>query len=226
MTEIQTLLYAHQDEKYAQFVAKLIPTLPQERFIGVRTPEYKSIVRELGSSPEIEPFLHTLPHTFYEENILHSILICKIKDFSLCLAELDRFLPYVDNWAVCDGLNPPVFKKHHAELKALIPAWLCSDAVYTKRFGLHTLMAHFLEEDFDPALLDQAAALRSEEYYVNMMLAWLFAEALAKQWDAALPFLEQHRLERWTHNKAIQKAIESYRISAEQKEYLRTLKMK
>ena len=226
MTQILAALYAHQDEKYGDFIARSIPTLPRERFIGVRTPEYRIIVRELSGCTEIEAFLNTLPHFFYEENTLHSTFLCRMKDFEACMERVEQFLPCVDNWAVCDGLNPPVFKKHRAELKQKVPVWIASEAPYTRRFGMHMLMTHFLEEDFDAALLVQPAELRSEEYYVNMMTAWLFAEALVRQWDAAIDYLRECRLDKWTHNKAIQKAIDSYRISDEQKGYLRTLRIK
>ena len=222
--ELMDLLLRHQDIAYADFSAKLIPTVPRERFLGIRTPEYKKILRELGDDPIIPEFLAELPHAYYEENCLHSALICRIKDYDSCIREVERFLPYVDNWAVNDGLNPAVFSKHRGELIEKVREWIASEATYTRRFGLHILMSHYLEEDFQAEYLSWAADLRSEEYYVNMMTAWLFAEALAKQWDAALPFLLEHRLDRWTHNKAIQKARESRRITEEQKNYLNTLK--
>ena len=226
MTIIQEILFSHRDEKYADFIAKLIPTLPKERFIGVRSPEYKKIVKELPDKAVIDEFMSVLPHEYYEENILHSVLICKIKDYETCIAEVERFLPYVDNWAVCDGLQPAVFSKHIAELKKKIPGWIAAEALYTRRYGMHMLMTYMLGENFDPKLLEQPAKLRSQEYYVNMMTAWLFAEALVKQWDAALKYIEDRRLDKWTHNKTIQKAIESYRITDEQKMYLKTLRIK
>lgn len=225
MTTIQEILLNHRDPKYADFIARSIPTLPKERFIGVRSPEYKKIVKELPGEEELSAFMAALPHEYYEENILQDILICQIKDFDRCIAEVERFLPYVDNWAVCDGLQPPVFRKHTEAIKEKIPAWISSEAVYTRRFGMHMLMTYFLGEAFDAALLEQPASLRSEEYYVNMMTAWLFAEALAQQWDAALPFIEEKRLDKWTHNKAIQKAIESYKIPDDRKAYLKTLRL-
>ena len=226
MTIIQEILFSHRDEKYADFIAKLIPTLPKERFIGVRSPENKKIVKELPDKAVIDEFMSVLPHEYYEENILHSVLICKIKDYETCIAEVERFLPYVDNWAVCDGLQPAVFNKHIAELKKKIPGWIAAEAPYTRRYGMHMLMTYMLGENFDPKLLEQPAKLRSQEYYVNMMTAWLFAEALVKQWDAALKYIEDRRLDKWTHNKTIQKAIESYRITDEQKMYLKTLRIK
>ena len=189
MTGIQEILFDHQDTKYADFAAKLIPTVPREKFIGIRTPEYKKIVKELPEEETVEAFLKALPHAYQEENILHSVLINRMKDFESCLAALEKFLPYVDNWAVCDGIQPKVFLKHLPEIKKKIPEWIASEATYTRRFGMHMLMSHFLEDLFDETLLSQPAELRSEEYYVNMMTAWLFAEALTKQWDAAVPEL-------------------------------------
>ena len=224
MTKIQEILFTHQDQKYAEFIAKLIPTLPKEKFIGVRSPEYKKIIKELPDAEEVSAFMKALPHEYYEENILQGALINRIKDFDSCVGELERFLPYVDNWAVCDGLQPTVFRKNTAAVKRKIPEWIASEATYTRRFGMHMLMSHFLDDAFDEALLSQPADLRSEEYYVNMMTAWLFAEALTKQWEAAIPYIEERRLDKWTHNKAIQKAIESYRITDKQKEYLRSLR--
>ena len=224
MTKIQEILFTHQDQKYAEFIAKLIPTLPKEKFIGVRSPEYKKIVKELPDAEEVSTFMKALPHEYYEENILQGALINRIKDFDRCVGELERFLPYVDNWAVCDGLQPTVFRKNTAAIKRMIPEWIASEATYTRRFGMHMLMTHFLDDAFDESLLSQPADLRSEEYYVNMMTAWLFAEALTKQWEAAIAYIEERRLDKWTHNKAIQKAIESYRITDKQKEYLRSLR--
>ena len=223
---IREILYAHRDPKYADFIAKLIPTLPKECFIGIRSPEYKKIVRELPEEVVLQEFMNTLPHTFYEENILHATLIGRTKDFETCLRQVEAFLPYVDNWAVCDGLQPGAFKKHTAEIRSKIPEWIASEAPYTRRFGMHMLMTYFLDGAFDVSMLEQPATLRSEEYYVNMMTAWLFAEALVKQWDATLPYIVEQRLDKWTHNKAIQKAIESYRLSDEQKTYLKSLKIK
>lgn len=226
MTKIQLILFSHRDPKYAEFTAKLIPTLPKESFIGVRSPEYKKLRKELPGAEEIQTFLHTLPHTYYEENILHNILLCEEKDFDACLAAVERFLPYIDNWAVCDGLVPPAFGKNPDTVRERIPVWLASSAPYTVRFGMRMIMRFFLDERFDLSLLERCAELRSDEYYVNMMTAWLFAEALVKQWDAALPYIENRRLDEWTHNKAIQKAVESYRVTDEQKAYLKSLRSK
>ena len=225
MTEIQALLFAHRDPKYAVFIAKLIPNLPKESFIGVRSGEYGKIQKELPDAAALDAFMMALPHTYYEENTVHSVLLCGIHDFDECMEKTERFLPYVDNWAVCDGLNPPAFRKNPAALAEKIRAWMGSDAPYTRRFGMRMIMLHFLGERFDPSLLDLAADARSEEYYVNMMTAWLFAEALARQWDAAIGYMENRRLDRQTHNKAIQKAIESGKIPDERKAFLRTLKI-
>lgn len=226
MTKIQDILFTHQDQKYAEFMARTIPTLSKEKFIGIRSPEYKKIIKELPEAKEVNAFMNALPHEYYEENILQGVLINRMKDFDSCLENVERFLPYVDNWAVCDGLQPTVFRKNTAVIKRKIPEWIASEATYTRRFGMHMLMTHFLGDAFDETLLSQAADLRSEDYYANMMTAWLFAEALVKQWAAALPYIEERRLDRWTHNKTIQKAVESYRITEEQRDYLRSLREK
>lgn len=224
--ELLQILFSHQDEKYADFSAKCIPNVPREKFIGVRSPEYKKIMKKIKGDPVIPLFLSSLPHTYHEENCLHVALINQIKDFDECVAALERFIPYIDNWAVNDGVNPACFRRHRKELIGKVQEWIASDAPYTRRCGMRILMANYLDEDFSPEYLDQPASLRSDEYYVNMMTAWLFAEALAKQWDAALPYIENHRLDPWTNNKAIQKACESYRITDDKKEYLKTLKVK
>ena len=224
--ELQKLLFEYEDKKYADFGAKLIPNLPRESFIGIRSPEYKNILKRIKDDPVIPEFLASLPHTYHEENCLHVALINKMKDFDQCLAELEKFMPYINNWAVNDGLNPACFKKHRPELIAYVQKWISSEATYTRRCGMKILMANYLDQDFKPQYLDLPADLRSTEYYVNMMTAWLFAEALVKQWDSAIKFIEGHRLDAWTHNKAIQKACESFRVSDEKKEYLRSLKVR
>lgn len=226
MTDIQQILYVHQDLKYAELILRTIPTLQRENVIGVRSPEYRKIMKELPEQPVLDAFMEVLPHTYYEENILHVILLNRIKDAAECLAKVEAFLPYVDNWAVCDSLNPAALSTVPDVIKEKIPQWIASEATYTCRFGMRMTMIHFLDERFDPAMLDQAADLRSDEYYINMMRAWLFAEAMVKQWPIAVTYIENRRLDRWTHNKAIQKAIESYRITDEQKAYLRTLRVK
>ena len=221
---IQERLFALQDEKYREFQRSLIPGLPRENIIGIRIPAMRKLAKEFVKEPEAAVFLKQLPHTYYDENILHALLIAEIKDYDACMEAVEAFLPYIDNWAVCDGLSPKVFGKHKAELLEKIRLWIPSEHIYTCRFGIGMLMRWFLDEDFQPGYLELPAAVRSEEYYVNMMTAWFFATALAKQWDAAIPYLEQNRLDVWTHNKTIQKARESYRITPEQKEYLKTLK--
>lgn len=223
---IQERLFALQDEKYREFQRSLIPGLPRENIIGIRIPAMRKLAKKFVKEPEAAVFLKQLPHTYYDENILHALLIAEIKDYDVCMEAVEAFLPYIDNWAVCDGLSPKVFGKHKAELLEKIRLWIPSEHIYTCRFGIGMLMRWFLDEDFQPGYLELPAAVRSEEYYVNMMTAWFFATALAKQWDAAIPYLEQNRLDVWTHNKTIQKARESYRITPEQKEYLKTLKRK
>lgn len=224
--EIRAELYTLRDEKYRDFQRKLIPTVRPETVIGVRTPALRAYAKELLKRPDIGEFLSALPHESFDENQLHAFILSEIKDFDRCAAGVERFLPFVDNWATCDQLSPKVFGKHHAELLPLVKAWIASGETYTVRFGIGMLMAHFLDADFDPRYPEWVAALRSEEYYVNMMRAWYFATALAKQYVAVLPYLEQRRLDVWTHNKTIQKAVESYRISDEQKTYLKTLRIK
>lgn len=225
LKELQQLLFEYEDKKYADFGAKLIPTLPREKFIGIRSPEYKKILKRIKGDPVIPEFLSTLPHTYHEENCLHVALINKIKDFDECLSELEKFMPYIDNWAVNDGVNPGCFKKHRSELIGFVQKWIASEAVYTRRCGMKLLMSNYLDDDFKPEYLDLPADLRSDEYYVNMMTAWLFAEALVKQWDSAVKYLETKRLDNWTHNKTIQKACESFRVSDERKQYLKSLKV-
>ena len=226
MTEIiRRHLYDLQDSEYKAFNSKLIPNIEPERIIGVRTPELKAYAKSLKNC-DVSAFLSDLPHKYYDENSLHGFLIMGIKDYDRCIAAINAFLPFVDNWATCDQLRPLCFKKHRAELIEQIIIWLESEHTYTKRFAMGMLMAHFLDEDFKPEYLEWLAEIRSEEYYVNMMLAWYYATALAKQWEATLPYIENRRLDTWVHNKTIQKAIESYRVTDEQKAYLRTLRIK
>lgn len=226
MTEIQERLFALRDEKNAAFVARLIPTLERETILGARTPALRKLAKELRGSDAAEAFLRVLPHETFEENGLHAFLLEQIRDYDRCMAETERFLPYVDNWATCDSFSPMVFKKHRPELLEHIRRWLVSERPYTVRFGVGMMMAHFLDEDFMPEALELVSLIESEEYYVNMMRAWFFATALAKQYEATLPYLEEGRLDCWTHSKTIQKAVESYRIGAEQKAKLRALKRK
>ena len=225
MTEIQQRLFALQDGGYRDFYAGLIPTVPKELVIGVRSPALRSLAKELKGTELAADFMAALPHRYYEENNLHAALIGHIRDFDACMAELERFLPFVDNWATCDMMNPKALAKDKAALLERIRLWLQSGHTYTVRFGMEMLMNHFLEEDFREEYLALAASVQSEEYYIRMMQAWYFATALAKQYEAAVTYLEQRKLGVWVHNKTIQKARESYRISGEQKEYLKSLKI-
>lgn len=223
--EIRKKLFELQDKKYRDFQCRLIPTLESTTIIGVRTPELRRYAKELVKQKEMQNFLHFLPHQYFEENQLHAFMISEIKDNKQCLEELNQFLPFVDNWATCDQLSPKVFKKNRSELIDQIKQWVCSDRTYTVRFGIGMLLEHFLDDDFDPIYLEMVSKISSEEYYIRMMVAWYFATALAKQYTKALPYIEEQRLDIWTHNKTIQKAVESRRITLEQKEYLKCLKI-
>lgn len=222
--EIIKELFDNQDIKYRDFQAGLFPTLEKDVMIGVRTPVLRKMAKKYEKSEDIQEFLTDLPHKYFDENQLQAFIISGGKDYEKTLELLNVFLPYVDNWATCDQMSPKVFKKHRKELLKEIDKWLASDETYTVRFGIGMLMEHYLDEDFDISYPEKVAQVRSEEYYINMMIAWYFATALAKQYDAVLPFIEEKRLDVWTHNKAIQKSIESLRITSEQKEYLRSLK--
>ena len=222
--DIRERLYALQDREYARFQAKLIPTVPAERIIGVRTPHLRTMAKQIKKEGKGALFLQTLPHAFFDEDQLHAFLISEEKEFTKCAAEVDRFLPYIDNWATCDQLSPGIFGKHPDELLPYIKKWLASERVYTVRFAICMLMRHYLGARFDAAFPEWVAGIESAEYYVNMMIAWYFATALDKQYEAAVPYLEKGLLGEWTHNKAIQKGIESRRISEERKAYLRSLK--
>ncbi len=224
--DIQQELFALQDLSYRDFHAKLMPTVDKARVIGVRTPKLRAFAKEFGKTEEAKEFLKVLPHQYYEENNLHGLLIEQIKDYPTLIGELNRFLPCIDNWATCDLLTVRVVKKHLDTFTEEVERWLASDHTYTIRFGIGMLMRYYLEEHFSLEYPEKVAKIRSEEYYVNMMRAWYFATALAKQYEAIFPFLEEKRLDAWTHNKTIQKAIESYRITQEQKVYLRTLRIK
>lgn len=224
--DIQQELFALQDLSYRDFHAKLMPTVDKARVIGVRTPKLRAFAKEFGKTEEAKEFLKVLPHQYYEENNLHGLLIEQIKDYPTLIRELNRFLPCIDNWATCDLLTVRVVKKHLDTFTEEVERWLASDHTYTIRFGIGMLMRYYLEEHFSLEYPEKVAKIRSEEYYVNMMRAWYFATALAKQYEAIFSFLEEKRLDAWTHNKTIQKAIESYRITQEQKAYLRTLRIK
>ena len=223
---IREKLFELQDEKYRDFQQGLIPSVEQKEFIGIRTPALRKLAKELYKAGELDEFFNDLPHKYFDENQLHAFAISEIKDFDECMKALEEFLPFVDNWATSDQMSPKVFKKNKKELFSHIKKWLQSDHTYTVRFGIGMLMQHFLDEDFDLSYPEMVAEIRSDEYYINMMIAWYFATALAKQYESILPFIEEKRLSPWTHNKAIQKSVESYRITDEQKTYLRRLKVK
>ena len=225
-TDITALLFALQDKAYADFQSKLLPTVPRETVIGVRTPDLRKLAKQLSRTPAAQEFLLSLPHRYFDENQLHAFILSEEKDFGTCLAELERFLPFVDNWATCDQLSPRCFKKYAAELLPHIRKWMKSTHTYTIRFGICSLMRYYLDEAFLTEYLQWVASIKSDEYYIRMMQAWFFATALAKQWDATLPYIGQYRLEKDTHNKTIQKAVESFRITDEQKALLKTLRVK
>ena len=224
MSAIQSRLFSMQDEKYKEFTCRLTPTLEPDRVIGVRAPLLRALAKELSGSAEAAEFLTQLPHDYYEENNLHAFLVERIKDYGETVRAVDAFLPYVNNWATCDSMRPKVFARHLPELLTEIRRWLASDRVFTARFGIEMLMNFYLDDSFSPEYPELVAAVPAGEYYVSMMTAWYFATALTKQYDAALPFIEMNRLDTATHNRAIQKAVESYRISDERKAYLRTLR--
>lgn len=250
MDSIAKTLRQMADPKTAAFTAKIIPNVDPKSILGIKTPELRALAKELLASqkraalalaaqsvgktkkavasvlPSVaQKFLSDLPHKYFEENQLHAFVVSGIKDFGLCVAELERFLPFIDNWATCDQCSPACFKKNRAALLPLIKSWIKSERVYTVRFAIVNLMRHFLDQDFKPEFLKMAAAVKSDEYYIKMAVAWYFAEALAKQWDAALPYIKAKRLEAWTHNKAIQKALESFKVSDERKELLAGMKV-
>lgn len=224
--EIRMELYRLQDEKYRDFQSRLIPTIEKGTIIGVRTPQLRAYAKQLAKRADVREFLEELPHTYFDENQLHAFLISQMKEFDSCIGEVCRFLPYVDNWATCDQMSPKIFKKHRQKLLVSIKEWIVSEQVYTVRFAVGMLMEHFLDEDFDVSYPQMVAGVVTGEYYVNMMVAWYFATALAKQYDAVLPYIQDRRLAVWTHNKTIQKCVESSRITVEQKAYLKSLKVK
>lgn len=223
---IQAVLFAQQDLSYRSFQCRLMPSVNPETVIGVRTPVLRRMAGQLRGTEAAARFLAQLPHAYYEENNLHAFLLEQERDFDRCIAALEAFLPHVDNWATCDQMNPKVLGKHPEELLEHILRWLKSGQCYTVRFAIELLMRHYLDGAFRPAYLELVAGVKSDEYYVNMMCAWYFATALAKQYAKTIPYLENRRLPLWIHNKTIQKAVESRRISPGQKAYLRTLKRK
>ena len=225
MEEVAKLLFSKQDIKYRDFQAPLFPNIDKERMIGVRTPELKKLAKELYGSELANKFVETLPHQYFDENQLHAFLISLIKDYGTCLNEVERFLPYVDNWGTCDQLSPKVFAKHKDELIVSIKKWLKSKHTYTVRFAIGLLLGLYLDDSFKIEYMELVSQVKSDEYYINMVIAWYFATALAKQYDSAIKYIEEKKLFPWVHNKTIQKAVESYRINDEQKVYLKTLKV-
>ena len=217
-------LMMYQDKEYKEFQSKLVPNIDKETIIGVRTPQMRSIVKEIFETEEANDFLKILPHQYYEENIIHFFLISKIKDFDDCVKEVERFLPYIDCWPVCDQATPLVFKKNHDKLIPLIKKWIKSKHVYTARFGIRMLMNEFLDKDFKEEYLELVSSKKGDDYYLKMMVAWYFATALAKQYDSTIKYIEERKLDPWVHNKTIQKAVESYRVSDKHKEYLKSFR--
>ena len=218
--KIQRELFSLQDKEYMKFLSKLTPNVSEDTIIGVRIPEIRKLAKKLIKNDQYEDFLKKLPHKYYDENLLHGAIISDSKDFENCIELLDSFLPFIDNWAVCDTISPKIFKKHKRELIEKIREWVKSDKTYICRFGVEMLMTHFLDEDFENEYLEIVANIHSEEYYVKMVIAWFFA----KKWDCAVIYLENDRLNIWVHNKTIQKARESLRITNEKKEYLKGLR--
>ena len=219
-------LFKMQDKEYREFQVKLIPGKTVDVMIGVRTPDLRKYAKELVKEGKYEDFLKDLPHKYFDENQLHAFILSEIKDYDECIEYVERFLPYVDNWATCDQMSPKVFKKNKDKLLERIKVWIKSDKTYTIRFGIGMLMQHYLDEDFKKEYLKWVSEIKSEEYYVNMMIAWYFATALAKQYEETIKYIEKQKLDKWTHNKTIQKSVESYRITDNQKNYLRSLKIK
>lgn len=225
MTEIEKKLFEMQDKDYQLFQSKLLPTITSEKMVGVRTPKLRKYAKELLKS-DYKSFLNELPHKYFDENQLHAFIISDIKNFDECICYLNKFLPYIDNWATCDQLSPKIFKNNSDLLLEKIKKWINSKDTYTIRFGIGMLMQYFLDDKFEDEYLDWIINIKSDEYYVNMMIAWFFATALAKQYESAIKVIEEKKLDVWIHNKTIQKAVESYRITNEQKKYLKKFKKK
>lgn len=213
-----------KDEGYRDFQAKLVPNISPDTIIGVRTPDMRAVAKEVFSSKERDEFLNDLPHKYYEENLVHFFVISLIKDFDECIAETERFLPYVDCWPVSDQATPKSFKKNHEKLLPYIKKWIADEHVYTARFGIRMLMNEFLGDDFKEEYLEIVSSKKGDDYYLKMMVAWYFATALAKKYEESVKYIEERKLDEWVHRKAIQKAIESFRVSEEHKEYLRSLR--
>lgn len=221
MEEVQKQLFELQDMAYRDFHSRLMPDIDKETVIGIRVPVLRKYAKSIAGTELSEKFIKELPHRYYEENNLHMMLITGIKDYDRCLSEIERFLPYIDNWATCDFPAPKCFENHKEELLPVIKRWIASSETYTIRYGIGMLMRLYLDEDFDPEYVRLVVGVKSDEYYVNMMIAWYMATALAKQWDAVIPYIEEHCMSDWVHRKTIQKAVESYRITDEQKKYLK-----
>lgn len=219
-------LFKMQDKKYREFQIKIISNVVSDNVIGVRTPELRKYAKQMIKEKDYLSFLNELPHKYFDENQLHGFIISELKDYDECILYLNKFLPYIDNWATCDQTSPKIFKKNHDKLLKQIKVWIKSDKTYTIRFGIGMLMQHYLDDDFKTDFLKMVCDVSSKEYYVNMMRTWYFATALAKQYEFTIKYIEERKLDIWTHNKTIQKAIESYRITKEQKDYLRSLKIK
>ena len=226
LNQIKSELFEIQDVKYKEFHTKLIPTVDKNTIIGVRIPDLRKMAKELSKKEDIDIFLNTLPHQYYEENNLHAFIIETEKNYDKCVEKINKFLPFVNNWATCDSMRPKVFSKNTEKLITEIEKWINSKDTYTVRFGIECLMTYYLDKDFNEKYLQSVCDIQSEEYYINMMRAWYFATALAKQYDSTVKYIENKKLDTWTHNKTIQKAVESYRITKEQKTYLKTLKRK
>ncbi len=224
LTRLQQQLFVLQDEEYRDFHSKLMPNIPKEDVIGIRVPVLRKFAKEFAKSDEKEKFLKELPHRYYEENNLHMMLLVEMKDYDGCMQEMEQFLPYINNWATCDFPAPKCFEKHKMDVFEHIKIWIKSSQTYTVRYAIGMLMRLFLEDDFSEEYPQMVAEVSSEEYYINMMIAWYFATALAKQWDTVIPYIEQRKLSPWVHRKTIQKAVESYRITPGQKEYLKSFR--
>ena len=224
MEEIQKHLFELQDMAYRDFHSRLMPGIDKETIIGIRVPVLRKYAKSIAGTELSEKFIKELPHRYYEENNLHMMLITRIKDYDRCLLEIERFLPYIDNWATCDFPAPKCFENHKEDLLPVIKRWIASSETYTIRYGIGMLMRLYLDADFDPEYVRIVAEVKSDEYYVNMMIAWYMATALAKQWDVVIPYIEEHHMSDWVHRKTIQKAVESYRITDEQKRYLKGYK--
>ena len=226
MNNIREKLFKLQDKKYREFQIKLIPNIDSDTIIGVRTPELRNYAKQLVKSGSYSTFLDVLPHKYFDENQLHAFIISELKNYDECIFYINKFLSYIDNWATCDQMSPKVFKKYPNELLEQIKIWIKSKETYSIRFGIGMLMQYYLDNNFKQDYLKMVSNIKSKEYYVNMMKAWFFATALAKQYNSTIPYIINHKLDTWTHNKTIQKAMESYRISQEEKDYLKSLKEK